>query len=285
MNTTNPVKRSILGWIGLYILVVIGALIILIPILWMLTIALRPSNELYITPFPLLPPTPTLSNFIDVLLNRTTIPAHLEQGVVRSLVVAVSTTVLSVVIASLAAYALARFDFRGRESYGLFMLVTQMMPAILFLVPLFEILRGIGLINTLPGLILSYLTFSLPFCIWLLRGYFEALSPDLESAAMTDGCNRLQALIHITLPLATPALVATGAFAFINAWNEFLFAFILDGQQPLLPVQLYGFIGQYGPQYGDLMSAAVLIALPPVILFVLMQRHLVRGLTAGAVKG
>jgi ABC-type glycerol-3-phosphate transport system permease component len=278
-------RSRVWRWIGLYALVVIGAAIILVPLLWMLTIALRPANELYITPFPLLPPTPTLSNFINVLTNRTPIPAHLEQGVVRSLIVSVSSTVLSVVIASLAAYALARFKFRGRESYGLILLVTQMMPAILFLVPLFEVLRGLGLVNTLGGLILSYLTFSLPFCIWLLRGYFEGLSPELEEAALTDGCNRIQALIRITLPLAAPALVATGAFAFINSWNEFLFAFILDGQQPVLTVQLFGFIGQYGPDYGDLMSAAILIALPPVILFVIMQRHLVRGLTAGSVKG
>jgi ABC-type glycerol-3-phosphate transport system permease component len=278
-------KRSVLQWIGLYTLVAIGAIIIVVPLLWMLTIALRPSNQLYITPFPLLPPTLTLDNFINVATNRTAVPAHLEQGVVRSLIVSVSTTILSVAIASLAAYALARFQFWGRESYGLFMLITQMMPAILFLVPLFVILRGIGLINTLPGLILSYLTFSLPFCIWLLRSYFEGISPDLEEAAMTDGCNRLQALIRITLPLATPALVATGAFAFINAWNEFLFAFILASQQPMLTVQLYAFIGQYGPEYGNLMAAAVLIALPPVILFVIMQRHLIRGLTAGSVKG
>ena len=278
-------KRSVWRWIGLYTLVVIGAFIILVPILWMLTIALRPANELYITPFPLLPPTPTFANFVNVVMNRTPIPAHLEQGLVRSLIVAVSTTVLSVSIASLAAYALARFTFRGKESYGLLMLVTQMMPAILFLVPLFEILRGLGLVNTLAGLILSYLTFSLPFCIWLLRGYFEGISAELEEAAMTDGCGRIQALIRITLPLAAPAMVATGAFAFINAWNEFLFAFILAGQQPVLTVQLYGFIGQYGPDYGDLMSAAILIALPPVLLFVFMQRYLVRGLTAGAVKG
>jgi len=278
-------KRGIWGWIGLYTLVVIGALFILTPIFWMLTIALRPSAELYISPFPLLPPTPTLDNFINVITNRTTVPAHLEQGFLRSLIVALSTTVLAVAIASLAAYALARFNFRGRESYGIFMLTTQMMPAVLFLVPLFVILRGIGLINTLPGLILSYLTFSLPFCIWLLRGYFEGISPDLESAAMTDGCSRLQALAYIILPLATPALIAAGAFAFINAWNEFLFAFILAGEQPLLTVQLYAFIGQYGPEYGNLMAAAVLTAAPPVILFVLMQRYLVRGLTAGAVKG
>jgi ABC-type glycerol-3-phosphate transport system permease component len=251
----------------------------------MLDIAFRPSAELYQTPFRLLPASPTLDNFINVLANRTVVPAHLEQGFGRSLIVSLCTTVLAVAIASLAGYALARFNFRGREPYGLFLLATQMMPAVLFLVPLFVILRSIGLVNTLAGLILSYLTFSLPFCIWLLRGYFEGISPDLEAAAMTDGCSRLQALLYVILPLVTPALVATGAFAFINAWNEFLFAFILAGQQPLLTVQLYAFLGQYGPQYGNLMASAVLVAVPPVILFVFMQRYMIRGLTAGAVKG
>jgi len=136
----------------------------------------------------------------------------------------------------------------------------------------------------MPGLVLSYLTFSLPFCIWLLRGYFEGIPAELEEAALIDGCNRLQALIHVVLPLAAPALVATGTFAFINAWNEFLFAFILAAEKPLLTVQLYSFIGQYGPQYGNLMASALLVAAPPVLLFLLLQRYLISGLTAGAVK-
>ena len=277
-------KRSTLRWVGLYALVVLGVLFTLFPILWMFTISIRPSKELYITPFRYIPPTPTLENFVNVVTNRTTVPAHLEQGFVRTAIVAVCSTVLAVIIASLAGYALARFRFRGREPYGVLMLTTQMMPAVLFLVPLFIIFRGIGLINTLPGLILSYLTFSLPFCIWLLRGYFEGIPAELEEAALIDGCSRLQALIRVVLPLAAPALVATGAFAFINAWNEFLFAFILAGEKPLLTVQLYSFIGQYGPQYGNLMASALLVATPPVILFLLMQRYLISGLTAGAVK-
>lgn len=277
-------NRSIARWVGLYTLVFVGVLFTLFPILWMFTISIRPSNELYITPFRYLPPTPTLDNFVNVLANRTTVPAHLEQGFVRTTIVAVSSTVLAVLIASLAGYALARFRFRGREPYSVVMLTTQMMPAVLFLVPLFLILQGIGLINTLPGLIVSYLTFSLPFCIWLLRGYFEGIPAELEEAALIDGCSRLQALVYVVLPLAAPALVATGTFAFINAWNEFLFAFILAGETPLLTVQLYSFVGQYGPQYGNLMATALLVAAPPVVLFVLMQRYLISGLTAGAVK-
>lgn len=278
-------RRSPLGWIVIYVGVFVGIAFTLIPVLWMLSIAFRPSSELYQNPFHIIPVTLTFDNFINVLLNRTTVPAHLEQGFGRSFIVALCTTILAVAIASLAGYALARFNFRGREPYSFFLLATQMMPAILFLVPLFEILRVLGLVNTLAGLVLSYLTFSLPFCIWLLRGYFEGISPDLESAALTDGCSRLQALWYIVLPLATPAMVATGAFAFINAWNEFLFAFILAGNQPLLTVQLFAFIGQYGPEYGNLMASAVLVAIPPVVIFMLMQRYMVRGLTAGAVKG
>jgi ABC-type glycerol-3-phosphate transport system permease component len=277
-------RRSPASWMGLYALVVVGVVFTIFPILWMFTISIRPSQELYITPFRYVPPTPTLENYVNVVTNQTTVPAHLEQGLVRTVIVSVCSTVLAVVFASLAGYALARFRFRGREPYGVVMLTTQMMPAVLFLVPLFVILRGIGLVNTMPGLILSYLTFSLPFCIWLLRGYFENIPAELEEAAMVDGCTRLQALIRVVLPLATPALVATGTFAFINAWNEFLFAFILAGEKPLLTVQLYSFIGQYGPQYGNLMASALLVAAPPVVLFLLMQRYLISGLTAGAVK-
>jgi ABC-type glycerol-3-phosphate transport system permease component len=184
-------RRSTARWVGLYALVALGVVFTVFPILWMFTISIRPSNELYITPFRYIPPTPTLDNYIDVLTNQTTVPAHLEQGFGRTVIVAVCTTVLAVIIASLAGYALARFRFRGREPYGVVMLTTQMMPAVLFLVPLFVILRNIGLINTLPGLILSYLTFSLPFCIWLLRGYFEGIPAELEEAALIDGCSRL----------------------------------------------------------------------------------------------
>jgi ABC-type glycerol-3-phosphate transport system permease component len=277
-------QRSAARWVGLYALVALGVVFTVFPILWMFTISIRPSNELYITPFRYIPPTPTLDNYINVLANRTTVPAHLEQGFGRTVIVAMCTTILAVIIAALAGYALARFRFRGREPYGVVMLTTQMMPAVLFLVPLFVILRNIGLINTLPGLILSYLTFSLPFCIWLLRGYFEGIPVELEEAALIDGCSRLQALVYVVLPLAAPALVATGTFAFINAWNEFLFAFILAGEKPLLTVQLYSFIGQYGPQYGNLMASALLVAAPPVILFLILQRYLISGLTAGAVK-
>ncbi len=277
-------RRSTARWVGLYALVVLGVVFTMFPIFYMFTISIRPSNELYITPFRYIPPTPTLGNYVNVITNQTTVPAHLEQGFVRTVVVSACTTVLAVIIASLAGYALARFRFRGRETYGVVMLTTQMMPAVLFLVPLFVILRNIGLVNTLPGLILSYLTFSLPFCIWLLRGYFEGIPVELEEAALIDGCTRLQALVRVVLPLATPALVATGAFAFINAWNEFLFAFILAGEKPLLTVQLYSFVGQYGPQYGNLMASALLVAAPPVVLFLVMQRYLIGGLTAGAVK-
>lgn len=277
-------KRTAWQWARLYVAVIIGVVWTLVPVLWMLSIAIRPRGDLFRHGFSLIPKSPTLDNIIDVILNRTTVPAHLEQGFLRTLIVAVPSTVLAVILASLAAYSLARFRFRGREPYGILLLVTQMMPAVLFIVPLFIIMRSLDLINTASGLILSYLTFALPFSIWMLRGYFENIPTELEDAARVDGCNRLQAIRHVVLPLAAPALVAVAAFIFILSWNEFLFAFILAGESPLLTVQLYAFKGQYGPEYEGLMAASLLVAAPPVIMFVLAQRYLVRGLTAGGIK-
>jgi ABC-type glycerol-3-phosphate transport system permease component len=276
----HPLARSAL----IYVLAALCLAFTLVPVFYMVTISLRPNQDIYLKPFPYIPPQPTLSNYVDVLLGRTVTDARLLESIGRTLVVAIATTVCAVILAALAGYSLARFQFRGRELFGLGLLATQMMPAVLFLVPLFVILRQLRLTNSLGGLTLSYLTFALPFCIWMLRGYFANIPPELEEAAMVDGSNRLQALVHITLPLAAPALAATAIFAFINAWNEFLFAFILGGQIPLVTVSLYAFVSQYGPQYGNLMAAAVVVGLPPVVLFILFQRYLIQGLTAGAVK-
>ena len=269
----------------IYAMAIVGLAFTLGPIFYIVTISIRPSPDMYIKPFAYIPPHPTLDNYVNVLLNRTaSAKAHLPEAFGRTIVVALSATISAVVLASLAGYGLARFRFRGRETFGVAMLSTQMMPPVLFLVPLFLIFRQLHLTNTLAGLTLSYLTFALPFCTWMLRGYFEDIPVELEDAAMIDGCTRLRVLRHVVLPVAAPALVATAIFAFIQAWNEFLFAFILGGNIPLLTVSLYAFISQYGPEYGNLMAAAVMVALPPVVLFVLLQRHLIGGLTAGAVK-
>ena len=276
--------RSLTRSAVIYVLAALLLLFTLGPVLYMVTISLRRNEDMYIKPFPFLPPQPTLANYVDVVLGRTTTDARLLEAIGRSMIVAVSATLCAVVLAALAAYALARFQFHGRQLFGLGLLATQMMPAVLFLVPLFVIFRQLRLTNTLGGLTLGYLTFALPFCIWMLRGYFDSIPPELEEAAMVDGSTRLQALRHVILPLAAPALAATATFAFIHAWNEFLFAFILGGQRPLVTVSLYSFVSQYGPQYGNLMAAAVMVALPPVVLFVLLQRFLIQGLTAGAVK-
>ena len=268
----------------IYVLAALLFVFTLGPVFYMLTISLRRNEDMYLKPFPFLPPQPTLGNYVDVLLGRTTTDARLLEAIGRTMAVAVSATACSVVLAALAGYALARFRFRGRELFGLGLLATQMMPAVLFLVPLFVIFRQLRLTNTLGGLALGYLTFALPFCIWMLRGYFDNIPRELEEAAMVDGSTRLQALRHIILPLAAPALAATATFAFIHAWNEFLFAFILGGEVPLVTVSLYSFVSQYGPQYGNLMAAAMMVALPPIVLFVVLQRFLIQGLTAGAVK-
>ncbi len=282
MRLENSMR--ILRPILIYSLAIVGLCFTLAPVLYMLSVSLRPNQDIYLKPYSYIPPSPTLDNYLDVVLDRAINKAKLMDALGRTLTVSISATISAVILASLAGYSLARFRFRGREAFGIAMLTSQMMPAVLFLVPLFVVFRQLQLTNSLVGLTISYLTFALPFCIWMLRGYFEDIPQELEEAAMIDGCTRLQALRRIILPLAVPALVATGTFAFIQAWNEFLFAFILGGKVPLLSVALYAYISQYGPEYGRLMASAILIALPPVILFMLLQRYLIAGLTAGAVK-
>lgn len=264
---------------GIYLAATILVVVVLGPLLYIVSIAIRPTSDLYLTPFAYFPPHPTADNFLNVLLNRTTYKGDFGAATLRSLAVASSATLIALSFASLAGYSLARFRFRGREAFGMGILATQMMPAVLFLVPLFITLRQLQLINTLQGLVVAYLTFAMPYCTWTLRSYFERIPVDIEEAALIDGCNRLQTLWFVIVPVARPALVATGIFAFILAWNEFLFAFVLAGNNPVVTSALYSFIGQYGIEYTNLMAGAVIVSVPPLLLFLVLQRYLVEGLS------
>ncbi len=277
-------RRMNVKFIAIYAAVAVLLVFTLGPYLYMVTVAIRPVNELYHVPFAYWPAHATLDNFLDVALSRTANTVDLGASFLRSTVVALSATILALILAALGGYSLARFRFRGRELTGMALLATQMLPAVLFLVPLFIIFRQLHLLNSLAGLVVAYLTFALPYSTWTLRSYIEALPMEAEDAALVDGCNRLQAIWFVVLPMARPGLVATGAFAFILSWNEFLFAFILSGNRPLLTVSLFSFITQWGPAYTQLMAGAVLASLPPMILFLSMQTWLVGGLAAGAVK-
>lgn len=196
------------------------------------------------------------------------------------------TSIISLFVSLLAAYSFARFNFKGKIFCMVSFLLINMFPPVLLLTPLFTIMRKLGLLYTPYSLMIAYSTFTIPFSVWLLTGYIQDLPVSLEEAAMVDGCSRLEAFIRITLPLTIPGIVATGIYIFITAWNEFIFALMFTNEATrTLPVALQTFIGQFEIQWGLLTAGGVVTTIPVVILFMLIQKKLVEGLTAGAVKG
>jgi multiple sugar transport system permease protein len=228
----------------------------------------------------------TLKPYVDIW---KTIP--LAHYFVNSVIVSVASTVCSVVIAIFAAYAISRYRFRGRQAFTVTVLATQMFPGILFLLPLFVIFvniersSGISLYGTYPGLIITYLTFSLPFSIWMLVGYFNSVPRELEEAALVDGATPIGALFRILIPISLPGIVAVAIFAFITAWGEVLFASVLTTDATrTLAIGLRNYASQSNVYWNQLMAAAIVVSLPVVVAFLAMQRFIVRGLTAGGVK-
>ncbi|NKY98232.1 carbohydrate ABC transporter permease [Nocardiopsis alborubida] len=236
--------------------------------------------------FTWLPDRVTLQPYVDMW---TTIP--LARYLTNSLIVTTTATALALVVAVLAAYPLSRLRFRGRRLFSMTVLSTQMFPGILFLLPLFlifvrlEDLTGVEFTGSYTGLIITYLTFALPFSIWMLAGYFSAIPEGLEEAAMIDGTSRIGALVRVILPVARPGILAVGVFAFITAWGEVLFASVLtDTETRTLSIGLKLYTSQTDTLWNELLAASVTISLPVVVAFMLVQRYLVSGLSAGAVK-
>lgn len=257
----------------------------LTPVLVMLSSSLKPLQDVQ-GPFRWIPSTLTFRPYLDIW---TTVP--LAKYFVNSLIVAGGATVCSVLIAILAAYAVSRYRFRGRKLFSVTVLSTQMFPGILFLLPLFLIFVNIGdttgivLHGSRGGLILTYLTFSLPFSIWMLVGYFDSIPRDLDEAALVDGCGPIGALVRIVIPAAVPGIVAVSVYAFMTAWGEVLFASVMTSDATrTLAVGLQGYATQNDVYWNQVMAASLVVSVPVVAGFLLLQRYLVAGLTAGAVK-
>lgn len=257
----------------------------LTPVLVMLSSSLKPLQDVQ-GPFRWIPSTLTFRPYLDIW---TTVP--LAKYFVNSLIVAGGATVCSVLIAILAAYAVSRYRFKGRKLFTVTVLSTQMFPGILFLLPLFLIFVNIGnstgivLYGTREGLILTYLTFSLPFSIWMLVGYFDSIPRDLDEAALVDGCSPIGALVRIIIPAAVPGIIAVSVYAFMTAWGEVLFASVMTSDTTrTLAVGLQGYATQNDVYWNQVMAASLVVSVPVVAGFLLLQRYLVAGLTAGAVK-
>ena len=251
------------------------------PLYWALVASLTPEAALFSEPS-LWPRNPMLGHYRALFATR-----DFWTPMRNSLVVAGATTLFCVTVGALAAYALARLEFRGKALILGFILAVSMFPQISIVSPLYLLLREMRLINTYPGLIMPYMTFAMPLTVWLLVGYFRQLPKDLEEAALVDGASRLKAFTTIIIPLAMPGLATTAILAFIYCWNEFLFAlsFTLGPERQTVPVAIALFRGEYQVPWGEILAASVLATAPVAAMVLLFQRRIVQGLTSGAVKG
>ncbi|MBE3555660.1 MAG: carbohydrate ABC transporter permease [Firmicutes bacterium] len=277
-------RRSLAAQIGFWVALVVLALFVLFPLYMMITSSLKPLSE--VTLGTLYPHIVDWSPWVQMW---QTIP--LGRYFINSLIVSICATAISLLIAIFASYAFARLPFFGKNAFGTLILSTQMFPGVLFLLPLYLIFvvvqgwTGLPFRGTYLGLILTYLTFALPFSIWMLRGYLESVPRDLEESALVDGCTPVQSLFRVVLPVALPGVIAVGIFAFLNSWNEILFASVLtNAQTRTLSIGLQSYATQQQVFWNQMMAASILATLPIVIGFLFVQRYIVQGLTAGAVK-
>ena len=277
MTRRAPGRTALLWAIGL-----VAASVMIFPFYWMLNTSLKPTPEVFASPPTFVSSQWSLDAYRTIFATRS-----IGRYFVNSVIVAVGATALSVVLASLAAYGLTRFFPRGATPFVMFLLFTKMLPETLLIIPYFQLMSDVGLLNTHLALILAYSSFALPFSVWMLIGFFRSIPREIDEAAMIDGATVLQTFARVVLPLARPGLVAVALFTFLIAWNSYVWALVLttDASMFVLSVGIANMVGEYRVQWNELMAASVIAALPVMVLYSLLERHLVSAITAGAVKG
>jgi N,N'-diacetylchitobiose transport system permease protein len=270
-------QRITLGTVGIVVAVLFG-----FPTYWLITTAFKTPGEVLSPKYDLFPSSGTFDNFVSAFTKP-----GFSTYLTNSLIVTLGSVACALIAGLLAAVPLARMRFSGRKGFMLLVLVAQMAPVQAMFIPMYLLMRDAGLLNTLPSLLLVYTATTLPFTTWMLYGFVNGIPIELEEAAMIDGCGRWTAFRRVTLPLLGPGLVATSVFSFITAWNEFLYAlvFMKDQDKQTLPVWLSTFRTAFTVDWGAIMAASVIYAVPALIFFLIVQRKLVSGLTSGAVKG
>jgi multiple sugar transport system permease protein len=256
----------------------------LFPIYWMFITSIKETVHVFDLPPEIFPSSPTFEHYLKLDQGSIKVSVFFMNSVINS----IGTVLLAIVLAVLAAYALSRVKFRFRKAVSVGILTTQMFPLVVLLIPLYLLYKNLRLLNTYQGLILAFTSFTLPFSIWMLKGFIDSVPIEVEESAFMDGCSRLQILAKILLPLIIPGVVATGVFAFLDAWNNLLFPLMLVSQpsmKTLPPGMILAFAGEFKHDWGGMMATSVIVSLPVVVAFVLVQRFLVEGLTRGAIKG
>ena len=282
-----PRRRRIDGWrwagrVFLIVMLIYTA----VPMVWMMLTSIKSQFAAMTYPPEWWPNEPTLASYRNLLDPQNSVGRDFLRFFLNSLIVSTLTTVLAVLVAVPAAYAFSRFRFPGRRFLFFSVLLRNMFPAVIFLVPLFILMRFLGLVNTHGSLVITYLTFGLPLAVWLLKGFYDNIPVQLEQAARIDGATRFQAFILIVMPLSVPGIIATAIYSFIGAWNEYIYAytFISKNEQLTLPVGVQRFFSENTTDFPGLMAASFMMSVPVVVLFLVLQKYFVRALTEGAVK-
>ncbi len=283
-------RQKLFRQLGSFALTLPILLLIYLPVSWLVMSSTSTRTELLATPPRWIPAQPSIQNYLDILFpgaDASTVAKTFKATLQNSLFVASVVTIVSVLFGSMAAYSLVRIAFPFRRLLLIGILGVRMIPEISLVIPLYVLASQFQLLNTPYILIATYLSFALPYTIWLMSAFFETLPAELEEAARIDGCSRLGILFRIVVPISTPGLVSTAFFVFLMAWDEFFFALIFTSTTAAktVPVAIAEFTGRYVVDITGMMTGGVLAALPPVILALIFQRYIVRGLTAGAVKG
>lgn len=258
-------------------------LLVVFPLLWMTSSAFKPLTELYQLPVEFLPIKWTAVHF-ETLLFKTPFPIYFR----NSALVATMTTALVIIVATLGAHSIVKFNYRGRTMVAQMILFTYLLPSVVLVIPLYLMMSWLGIVNSMFSLVIAYTTFALPFALWLLRSFMSGIPPDLEFAAMVDGASRMTAFIDVILPQALPGIISTALFTFILSWNEYLYALVLinkDTSKTLPPGVITMLTSQFNIEWSMLMAAATMMSIPLIVVFTFLQKHLTRGFGAGAVKG
>jgi multiple sugar transport system permease protein len=282
-NLLSPFARSVL--------LVLYLVFTLTPIVWLFLSTIQTQASLLRVPAQLLPEAVTFRNYVDIFLpaafGENSGQSTFFLALRNSIIVSMGTTVVAVVFGTLAAYAFARLNVPHRRTLLLVVLGSQLLPAISLIIPLFRMFKSAGLLDSVVALILAYSTFSMPFVVWIMAGYFQSVPAELEEAARIDGASRFQAFLRIAVPLAAPGVGATAIFTLLNAWDEFFFALIFTSTYAAktVPVALAEFIGRHSVNWGLLVTGGFIASLPPIILSLIFYRYIVSGVLAGGIKG
>ncbi len=272
-------KRALTG-----IVLALCLAFVFFPTFWMVSSSLKPNRDAFAVPPEWVPRRATVENYRSQLRDRGGFLTYAKNG----FLVSIENAIVTVLVSIPAGYAFAHIPFRGKRAITVLIIASQMFPGVVIVISLFSLYRVLHLLDTYTGLVLAFTSFSLPFAVWMIRGFFETIPTEVDEAARVDGCNRLQILVRIGVPLVVPGLLAVGLFSFLNSWNNLIFALSLtteQGMRTIPPGFLLTYVGEFQYKWGDMFAGSVLVTLPTVAIFIALQRFLVSGLVAGAVKG